>query len=164
VFAKPRSASRLRFSRRQWRRMVDELARRGRGERESGAFLLVDAPGGTRVREIVYFDDLDPTCLTGGISLDGSAYPPLWEICRRRRLRVGGDVHTHPEDWVGQSHTDKDNPMIAVAGHLALIVPHLATRGARPYELGVHEYLGAEGWRANHDHEAATLVYVGWWP
>jgi hypothetical protein len=58
--------------RRTWRRMCGELRRRGEERRESGAFLLAPADEtsgrGTRgtVTAVVYYDDLDAHCLTGG--------------------------------------------------------------------------------------------------
>jgi proteasome lid subunit RPN8/RPN11 len=164
VFAKPHSSARLRFGRRQWRGLIAELGKRGEGVRESGAFLLVDAEGGERVRALAYFDDLDPYCLTGGISLDGSAYGPLWQLCRERSLRVAADVHTHPTAEVRQSQTDRDNPMIAAVGHLGLIVPHLAGQPCRTEEVGVHEYRGDDGWLSALGPDAAALLYVGWRP
>jgi proteasome lid subunit RPN8/RPN11 len=142
--------------------LLNELGARGGGRRESGAFLLVPRTGRPTVTRIVYFDDLDPHCLTGGISIDGSAYPGLWQICREQGLRVAGDVHTHPRGWVGQSQTDQDNPMVATLGHLALIVPYFAQRGCRLGQLGVHEYLGDAGWQEHSNGAASQVVYIGW--
>ena len=52
--------------------MIAELGRRGNGRRESGAFLLCDRAGDQRtVTRVVYLDDLDPDCLTGGIEFNG---------------------------------------------------------------------------------------------
>lgn len=156
-------SARLRVPRRLWRKLVAELGRRGGGTRESGAFLL--APRASRVpavTRIVYFDDIDPNCLTGGITLAGTAFGRLWDLCDQHQVRVVGDVHTHPGGWVGQSGTDRDNPMVARAGHVALIVPHLARRPVRARRVGVHEYLGEDGWRSAHGRAAARLLYIGW--
>ncbi len=69
--------------------MISELARRGQGRRESGAFLLADRDGPpTTVTRVVYLDDLDPNCLTGGISFDGLAYSKLWDICDAEKRRA----------------------------------------------------------------------------
>ena len=100
------------------------------------------------VSRVVYLDDLDPECLVGNIHLSGDAYSKLWGLCDREEIRVIGDIHTHPGQWVGQSPTDKDNPMVARRGHLAVIAPDLATRAVSPPEVGLHEYLGDEGWRS----------------
>ena len=70
----------LRMRRSDWETMIIELRRRGHGRRESGAFLLADRDGApTTVTRVVYLDDLDPNCLTGGISFDGLAYSKLWD-------------------------------------------------------------------------------------
>ena len=119
----------LRIRQSDWLVMVAELGHRGGGKRESGAFLLGDRNGDPRtVTQAVYLDDLDPDCLTGGISFNGLAYSKLWDLCDARAKVVIGDIHTHPNNWVGQSAIDATNPMIAREGHVALIVPQYATR------------------------------------
>jgi hypothetical protein len=152
----------LRFKKRVWKEMLTELHRRGEERRESGAFLLGKRDADRRlVSRIVYLDDIDPNCLVGGIHLHGEAYAKLWDICDEEGLGVLADIHTHPSDWVGQSSTDKDNPMMAINGHTALIAPNFATGQISPGQLGVHEYRGEAGWASSFDKEAAHLLYVG---
>ena len=142
--------------------MVAELRRRGDARRESGAFLLSPRLGdGRTITRVVYLDDLDPHCLTGTIRFDGIGYGRLWDICDRDRLRLVADVHTHPGPSVAQSSIDRDNPMLARVGHLALIIPNFARDGVKPREVGIHEYLGDEGWRSFLDRDAAQALYVG---
>ena len=150
----------LRMRSAHWRAMVAELGRRGRGERESGAFLLGDREGDRRtVTEVVYLDDLDPDCLTGGISFNGFAYSKLWDICDAKKKVVIGDIHTHPSRWVGQSDIDTANPMLAQEGHVALIVPDYAIRAIAAEEVGVHRYDGV-GWQTWTDEEAARRLFI----
>jgi proteasome lid subunit RPN8/RPN11 len=145
--------------------MVAELGRRGKGTKESGAFLLADrTQPSRRVRRVVYIDDLDPNCLQGAICFDGRAYSALWDICDAEEMRVIGDVHTHPGRGVRQSAIDQDNPMVALPGHVALIVPGLAVKAVAPCDVGVHEYLGEQGWRSWTHREAGRRLYVGRWP
>lgn len=156
--------ARLRFAPAIWRELIAELARRGRGAVEAGAFLLTPRHGdGRTITKVVYFDDLDPEALDGHIHLRGSAYPKLSDICENEGLRVVADIHTHPSAWVGQSGTDKDNPMVSRRGHLALIVPHLALRRPRRRDIGVHEYCADEGWSESLGPAAERLVYIGRW-
>ena len=139
---------RLRISRAAWRNLATELGRRSGGTREAGAFLLGHRRRHLRrVVEVVYYDDLDPTCLVGNIHLSGSAYGPLWARCRDTGLTVLADVHTHGGTYVTQSSIDAANPMVATTGHLAMIVPHLAQQPYAPAQVGLHEYLGEPGWR-----------------
>jgi proteasome lid subunit RPN8/RPN11 len=131
-----------------WFKLIGELDRRGNRVRESGAFLL--APRGSiRLVRFAYYDDLAPGCLAGGyIRFPGEGYVALTRICQQAQLRVIGDVHTHPGRWTGQSGADIAHPMMARAGHLALIVPSYA-RGNR-FSLsgvGAYEYRGDEHWR-----------------
>lgn len=141
--------------------MLSELGRRGRGVVESGAFLLspaADASG--HVTHVVYYDDLDPDCLQGGISLHGFAYSKLWDICSEHGLKLIGDVHTHPSTGVKQSSIDRAHPMHSQTGHIALILPTFATAPVRATEVGVHEYLGDKGWRSHFGRDAARLLYI----
>ncbi len=154
----------LRFRTEVWAQMVSELARRAGGVRESGAFLLAQTgPRSRSVTSVVYYDDLDPDSLDGGVSLYAPAFGRLWSLCAAQGLRVVGDVHTHPGRFTQQSHIDRDNPMVARVGHIALIVPNLAVGGVRPVDLGVHRYLGDPGWSSSFGREAGRLVYVGRW-
>ena len=132
-----------------WKKLIKELKTRGRGIRESGAFLLGNASK-KEITEFVCYDDLDPHALDSGIIVfEGNGYIPLWKICREKGLQVLADVHTHPGSWTGQSGADKKHPMIAQAGHIALIVPNLATkRGQLLRNVGIYEYLGDKQWNA----------------
>lgn len=141
----------VRVDRALWDELLRELAHRGGGVRESGAFLLGPTPvDGSPRRAVaaVYYDDLDPTSLTGGISFSGSAYGRLWDVCDAHGLAVVADVHTHPGPYVAQSATDRAHPMLAQRGHVALIVPNFAKGSVAPDEVGVHEYLGDGRWQS----------------
>jgi proteasome lid subunit RPN8/RPN11 len=152
----------LRFRPGTWREMIEELHRRGEDRRESGAFLLGGREGDSRlVTRVVYLDDIDPECLVGGIHLHGEAYGKLWDICSDANLQVMGDIHTHPADWVGQSSTDRENPMVARQGHIGLIAPNFASGDIEAKHLGVHRYRGEEGWNSHFGREARRLIYIG---
>lgn len=141
--------------------MIMELRRRGQGRRESGAFLLSAADRERRcVDRVIYFDDLDPECLQGNIRLDGRAFSKLWDLCEAEDRVVVADVHTHPGHFVRQSSIDAANPMVARTGHVALIVPHLATRRVRPSDVGIHLYEGDAGWTSWTGGQAARRLFV----
>ena len=131
-----------------WLDMISELGRRGsHGQRESGAFLLTKRGDVNRlVEKVLYYDDLDPDSLQGNILFQSTGYSTLWGICDRDALQVIADVHTHPGNMVSQSPTDRDNPMIARYGHIALIVPHYGTQPTGIEDVGAHEYHGDDGW------------------
>jgi hypothetical protein len=147
-----------------WQTLIVELGRRADGRREAGAFLLARRDGrGKTIVDVAYYDDLDPSSLTGGITFGFEGFAPLWDLCERRCLRVVGDVHTHGGRCVSQSLTDRDNPMIARIGHTAVIVPYLAARPVRARDVGVHHYLGDDGWVSCKGRDAAKRLYVGRW-
>lgn len=157
--------SRVRIAPDGWAELLAELRRRGRGNRESGAFLLAGAGArATRtVTRVVYFDDVDPTCLTGGITIQSSGFTALWKICSEHGLRVVADVHTHPSEFINQSDIDRANPMIATRGHVAIIVPRFASHSVGAADCGVHVYRGAYEWDAKLGVRAARVLYIGRW-
>lgn len=145
-----------------WHALFDELSARGGGVRESGAFLLGSKEDPRpRVREIIYFDDLDEDALTGAIHLHAYAFARLWRICRQGNMRVLADVHTHPSAWVQQSTIDQANPMVAREGHLGLIVPEFARGSRSARAVGFHIYRGESGWDSHYGTGASRLLYVG---
>jgi len=104
-----------------------ELHERGRGMHESGCFVLGTVAGNKRwATECVYYDDVDGDAYASGVCiLHGDAFSRLWEICRSKELAVLADIHTHA-GAAFQSEADRMNPMIARAGHLAIIVAGFA--------------------------------------
>jgi len=142
-----------------WRDLLLGLDQRGQGRRESGAFLLAQVDR-REVEELVFFDDLDPDCLVGSISLGAPAFSRLWDHCARVGRRVVADVHTHPSSGVGLSRIDRANPMIAVPGHTAIVVPHYASRRVSRRDLGVHRFLGDAGWISAFGRAARQRVHL----
>lgn len=153
----------IKISRRRWKRLIRELAERGQGWRESGAFLLAK-PGrhGRRVVDWILFDDLDPGSLNGSVSIRGQAFTRLWKSCRERGVKVIADVHTHPGHGVGQSSIDAANPMVARGGHVGLIVPSFARGRIRRRDVGFHVYRGDRSWDAFHGEDAAERLRLTW--
>ena len=143
-----------------WEAILTELRDRGHADIESGAFLLANRPGDPRLMtRVIYYNELDPNCLVGGIHFHGVAYGELWTLCRKDALAAVGDVHTHPGSWVHKSDIDKSSPIVAQKGHLALIVPHSAQQPTGPTEVGVHLYDGQK-WTAWTGREAAQRLFV----
>lgn len=132
-----------------WNSLIKELKLRGKKNRESGAFLLSDVSD-NRVKEYICFDDLDPHCLDEGyINFNGDGFIPLWKYCAEQKLKVICDVHTHPGRRTNQSILDQNNPMIAIAGHVALIVPNFACNQNQLLNgVGIFEYVGNFNWNS----------------
>jgi hypothetical protein len=134
-----------------WHAGVAELRRRTNGElNESGAFLLGRSDYGTRrILDFIYYDDIDPDALREGlVHFNGSRFSKLWEICRARGYGVVADVHVHP-GACHQSPSDKANPVIPRAGHLAIIIPNFASRQTQPGGIGLYEYCGNAVWKTH---------------
>ena len=134
-----------------------ELDRRGQRRHESGAFLLGhDAAAGAKRVDVVYYDELDAAAYASGVCiLQGDAFAKLWAICRERKLTVVADIHTHPAAAF-QSESDRTNPMVARAGHIAIIVPDFAAPPVRYERLGIYEYRGEHRW-ADRSHRRAAI-------
>jgi proteasome lid subunit RPN8/RPN11 len=149
-----------------WAKIIFQLKRRGRGRRESGAFLLgpQDSDADIATAYICY-DDLDPDAYTSGaISFHAAGYAALWQHCREKNLQVLADVHTHPGHGVGQSSIDQRNPMIPVKGHTAMIVPNFARTSLWSLSaVGVYEYLGDFKWRIHGASQKPRRVSLVYW-
>lgn len=147
-----------------WAEILNELDRRGGRRHEAGAFLLGTISGETRqVVSVIYYDDLDPAAYDTGVCvLYGDAFSRLWGICRERGLTVVADVHTHPAG-AAQSKSDKANPMVARAGHVALIVPNFSRPPVRTQELGIYRYLGDHQWSDHSGGRRCRFLYTGIW-
>lgn len=153
------SHARLEFAPGVWRGLMQDLRRRGRGQRESGAFLLARRDDALRVvRTWLAYDELAPESLNHGyVRLETSAFSRLWEWCDQRQLHVAADVHTHP--WgPGQSDSDRAFPMIALAGHIALIVPSFALGEPQPIDVSFNVYQGGGRWISVFGRVAASKI------
>jgi proteasome lid subunit RPN8/RPN11 len=131
-----------------WKKLIKELNKRGEGKRETGAFLL-GPKSGKLITEFICYNDLDPHAFNSGIIIfNGDGYIPLWKKCSEANLKVLADVHTHPGDWTDQSGSDMKYPMVAQAGHIALIIPFFAVKRNQLLNgVGIHEFLGNKKWR-----------------
>ena len=162
VTTPPRAPPELSCSASLWRRLILSLRDRGHyGERESGAFLTGHrTDGGARMLEFLLYDDLDPHSLDRGIvHFDGRYYGALWEQCRISGFIVVADVHTHPFGST-QSLSDRAHPMIAAAGHIALIIPRLATSFPKMGEIGMYRYLGSQRWHTVPTGERSSFLQI----
>lgn len=130
-----------------WHNLRSELNQRSAGRRESGAFLLGQIAGSTRVvTSFVPYDELNAILAPRLISLPCGAYQRLWATCRERNLEVVGDIHCHPGKAY-QSESDADHPMVPEIRHASVIVPEYARYVPEPETLGLYEYLGNLRWR-----------------
>jgi proteasome lid subunit RPN8/RPN11 len=138
----------LSISKSLWHSLLTELRARGYGERESGAFMLAKT-GAREIASYICYDDLDSAALeTGIITFHACGFVKLWDHCERHGLTVVADVHTHPTDWTGQSESDRTHPMVAIKGHVALILPDYAALNSMPRNgASVYEYKGGHKWR-----------------
>jgi hypothetical protein len=149
---------------RRWPQIIHELERRGRRRHEAGAFLLGSETDGRReVTDVIYYDELDADAYSTGVCvLDGDAFARLWAECRKRKLTVIADIHTHG-GAAFQSTSDKANPMVARAGHIAIIVPDFAAWPIAPDRLGIYEYCGQHEWTDRTHPKTRRFLYTGFW-
>lgn len=151
----------LRLSRALWNELIGELHRRTEDCHESGAFLLGRrTEAGREPTAIVYYDDLDPKAYCTGVCvLHADAFGRLWDRCATLGLAVVADAHSHGLS-ARQSRADRENPMIARAGHLALILPLMARPPIRRWSVGVYEYLGDHQWRAHGGRHVSHVLKI----
>ena len=129
--------------------LTEQLHSRTEGQHESGAFLLgLCTEAGREATAFVFYDELDPRAYDTGICvLHADAFGKLWDRCAATGLAVVADAHVHGFG-AGQSRSDRENPMIARPGHLALIFPQMARPPVRLWSVGFYEYLGEHQWRS----------------
>jgi hypothetical protein len=147
-----------------WHQILSELERRGEHCHESGVFLLgVERDGRREVQDAIYYDELDPDAYSSGVCvLHGSAFAKLWAACRNKKMTVVADAHTHPTEAF-QSSSDKANPMVAQAGHIAIIIPNFARQPVQPRQLRIYEYCGQHEWTDRSPMRAPGYFYTGMW-
>jgi len=153
------SAPLLDFSTGLWAKLLAHLRIQGQGVRESGAFLLGHKNTTERiVTGFLPYERLQPDALQEDyVSLSAASFSRLWSICAEHNLSVVADVHTHrfgPQ----QSRSDKANPMIALAGHVALIVPSFAQGNIEIKDIGVHVYRGNHQWQSHFGIHVPPLI------
>lgn len=151
----------LRIGRSLWTELTGELHRRTEGRHESGAFLLGrKSEEGRRATTAVYYEELDPRAYETGICvLHADAFGRLWDRCTGLGLSVVADAHVHGLG-AGQSPSDRDNPMIARPGHLALIFPSMARQPIRRWSVGFYEYLGDHRWRSHGGRLVSRVLKI----
>jgi proteasome lid subunit RPN8/RPN11 len=157
--------ARLRLNCRFFDDVVKEIHRRGEERRESGGLLLGRiGPNGVRTADsVIYYEDLDPGCTRrGAIELRGELFARAWRISEQRGREVVADVHSHP-GAAEQSGIDRAHPAVALAGHVALIVPEFGRHGGTRRGLGVFEYRGRRVWRTVEGREQRRFLDLGWW-
>ncbi|MEB3286895.1 MAG: hypothetical protein VKJ04_05275 [Vampirovibrionales bacterium] len=147
-----------------WTDLVAELARRGSGVRESGAFLLGSIYSGRReVMAFIPYDELEPGCLDAGyINFTSIGYRKLWRLLKECGLQVVGDIHTHPGKPI-QSHIDRDNPMMPNVGHIALILANYAQKHPMPSDAALYIFKGSQLWESYKPGQSKQKFYVGFW-
>ena len=143
-----------------WARLIADLARTGDGHRESGAFLLGNLePRRTVTAYLLYADIAPDSQHVDYVLLRGRHMAKVWEECERWRVLVVADVHTHPDAPV-QSRSDRANPIISVAGHIALIVPRFAQGKVTRSTVGVHQFQGEGKWHSWFGLDAAVRLHI----
>jgi hypothetical protein len=141
-----------------WKELTSELHRRTENRHESGAFLLGRrTEDDRRVLKLVYYDDLDRAAYDSGVCiLHADVFSRLWDRCSELEMTVVADAHVHPLG-AGQSSSDRQNPMIARPGHIAIILPRMAKPPIRRWSVGVYEYLGDHRWQPRGGCRGSTL-------
>jgi len=151
----------LSCARNLWSNLLVGLHRRTEDCHESGAFLLGTVETDRRVRQVVYFDDLDiGTYRTGACVINRIAFSKLWDLCRATGLEVVADIHVHPSGAY-QSVEDKTNPTVPRSGHIAIILPNYARAPVRISDIGIYEYVSKQCWKSLGHAKAKKYLYIG---
>lgn len=140
--------------------LIIDLAKSGRGIKESGAFLLGKQEGSRRlVTSYLMYHKVAPESSRrhAYVAFTAEEMARAWEHCYAIGQQVVADVHTHPFG-PAQSVSDRAHPIVSVAGHVALIVPNFAQGSPQPRDLGVHLFGGAGRWHSMFSDDAQAAV------
>ena len=142
-----------------WSALIQHLRHQGAGIRESGGFLLGHkTDSGRIVTSVLPYERLQANALHNDyVELTATSFAKLWSFCRQEGLSVVADVHTH-RLGASQSRSDRTNPMVALAGHIAFIVPRFAQGNVRLQDLGMYVYQGDHRWITYSGSDVARLV------
>jgi proteasome lid subunit RPN8/RPN11 len=128
-----------------WYKLTKGLRSRGKGIRESGAF-LVGKPDLNTVTNIVFYDEFDKNVSESGI-IEFKGAKAFYEYLAKEGLEVKADIHSHPTSNTNQSYSDMTHPMIRVKGHIAIIAPNYAKDFfLLPKHCSLYEYQGDYKW------------------
>lgn len=144
-----------------WSELIEHLRIQGAGIRESGAFLLGHKTEANRViTRYLPYERLQADALHDDyVSLTAASFAKLWDLCRAEKLSVVADVHTH-RMGAGQSRSDRANPMVALVGHIAFIVPRFAQGQIQLQDLGMYVYQGNHKWMTYSGSDIGHLVHL----
>jgi proteasome lid subunit RPN8/RPN11 len=131
-----------------WVSLLAHLREQSGGVRESGAFLLGQQNGPARVAALFLpYERLQDDALHDDfVALTAASFSKLWDLCAEHGASVVADVHTHrfgPE----QSLSDRTNPMIALPGHIAFILPRFAQGVIHLRDAAMYVYQGSHHWK-----------------
>lgn len=145
-----------------WHELTHYLNAASADRQESGAFLLggIDDAGSRVVASFVPYDALDTAAFHAqAVRVRTAAFSRLYDLCEQRKQRVIGDIHAHPQSaW--PSPIDKANPMMAVSGHVALIVANYAHLPVRLDEMTFNVYEGPGQWFTATGRDVAKYLEV----
>jgi proteasome lid subunit RPN8/RPN11 len=148
----------LEFVQGLWPALMKDLWKRSAERREAGAFLVASRQSPDVVSRWIAYDELDADSLRHTyVQLEPRAFSRLWELCNTFDLRVIADIHTHPHA-PAQSESDREHPMIAIPGHVALIAPRFARGVITPAHVSFNVYRGAGQWLSFLGRHAAALI------
>ena len=151
----------LRIRESLWLELMDCLETKSAARRESGAFLLGHFDEGIRVVEsFVPYDAVEPSSYERyAVRMTSCAYSKLYAICDERGQRVVADVHAHPR-LAFQSPSDRANPMVPLAGHVALIVPNYAKTPVHLRDMTFNVYQGPDKWLSIYGDRVSTYLEI----
>jgi hypothetical protein len=145
-------------------RTMEGLRARSDGWRESAAVWAGRVRGGADwVAERVYFhhelcDDRSGPLF---LELSETAKFRLYENLARDGLRVVALIHTHPDDWVGLSRTDRGNQISSRTGFWSIVVPWYAREPWGVTGMGVHVRVEGGWHRLSEDSVARRFIVEG---
>jgi len=144
-----------------YRELIRDLAASGRGQKESGAFLLGTQDDGVRkVTSYLMYDVIAPASSREHdyVALTGEEMATAWSHAIgwvSRRWPTFIRIHSGCTESLGSRH-----PMVSIAGHVALIVPSFATGNPMPGDLGIHRLSRNGQWESMFGEQSRAALHL----
>lgn len=145
-----------------WLQTWTILRSRSGGSRESACVWSGDRTHNVwTVRSVLCLEDFGPVD-SGRLHHRASrrSVEQVFTEMRRRGEVLVADVHTHPEDWVDLSTTDRAHPIEYRIGLIAVVVPWFASGPPSLQGVGVHEYTATSMWRRLEADEVMDRLQI----
>ena len=143
-----------------WKLTWEGLCQRSDGRIESLCIWAGQrSPDVSVVTEVIFLDGIEGVEgfeFFHRITREATAH--IFSILKDKGLQIIADVHTHPDEWVGLSETDREHPLEYRVGFISIVLPHFGRSEPRTADIGMHRYEGNHQWHELNEVEKSNAL------